>query len=115
VSPNEADFNLRESNLLFRNLHKVYGAATVFDGLASIIKLPRLVTRLPSEEVRQLLETQRRLSLGRLPSPPPHTFIEPPRNDDHRLDSDEHAQLSLVPERTVEHTTALFTKEAMLQ
>jgi len=43
VSPNEADFNLRESNLLSRNLHKVYGAATVFDGLASIIKLPRLV------------------------------------------------------------------------
>src|SRR5262245_49886359 len=35
----------------------------------------RLVTRLPSEQARQLLETQRRLSLGRLPSPPPHTFI----------------------------------------
>ena len=44
MSPNEADFNLRESNLLFRNLHKAYGTATVFDGLASIIKLPRLVT-----------------------------------------------------------------------
>jgi len=43
VSPNEAGFNLREKNLLFRNLHR-YGAATVFDGLASIIKLPRLVT-----------------------------------------------------------------------
>ncbi len=36
---------------------------------------PRLVTRLPSEQARRLLETQRRLSLGRLPSPPPHTFI----------------------------------------
>jgi CHAT domain len=36
---------------------------------------PPLVTRLPSEQTRQLLETQRRLSLGRLPPPPPHTFI----------------------------------------
>ncbi len=36
---------------------------------------PRLVSLLPSEQTRQLLETQRRLSLGRLPSPPPHTFI----------------------------------------
>ena len=36
---------------------------------------PRLITRRPSEQARQLLETQRRLSLGRLPLPPPHTFI----------------------------------------
>jgi tetratricopeptide (TPR) repeat protein len=36
---------------------------------------PPLVTRLPSEQARQLLETQRRLSLGLLPSPPPHMFI----------------------------------------
>ncbi len=36
---------------------------------------PRMVTRLPSEQARQLLETQRQLSLGRLPSPPSHTFI----------------------------------------
>src|SRR5262245_4115149 len=36
---------------------------------------PPLVTRLPSEQARQLIETQRRLSLGLLPSPPPHTFI----------------------------------------
>jgi tetratricopeptide (TPR) repeat protein len=35
----------------------------------------RLVTRLHSGEALQLLERQRRLSLGRLPSPPPHTFI----------------------------------------
>ena len=44
MSPNEAGFNLRERNLLFRNLHKVYGAATEVDGQASTIKLPRLVT-----------------------------------------------------------------------
>ena len=36
---------------------------------------PRLVTILPSEQTRQLQEGQRRLSLGSLPSPPPHTFI----------------------------------------
>jgi tetratricopeptide (TPR) repeat protein len=36
---------------------------------------PHLVTRLPSESARQLMETQRRLSLGWLLSPPPHTFI----------------------------------------
>jgi len=44
VSPNEAEFNLRESFLLFRNLPKVYGTATVFAGWASTRKRPRLVT-----------------------------------------------------------------------
>jgi hypothetical protein len=35
----------------------------------------RLVTQLPSGQARQVLESQRLLSLGRLPSPPPHSFI----------------------------------------
>src|SRR5262249_17325276 len=36
---------------------------------------PRLITRLPSEQARQLQERQRRLSLRSLPPAPPHTFI----------------------------------------
>nr|MDQ3011639.1 CHAT domain-containing protein [Acidobacteriota bacterium] len=36
---------------------------------------PRLLTQLPSNEARQLQAERRRLSLGRLPTEPPHTFI----------------------------------------
>jgi tetratricopeptide (TPR) repeat protein len=36
---------------------------------------PRLLTQLPSEQARQLQTERRRLSLGRLPDPPQHTFI----------------------------------------
>ncbi|MDQ3011405.1 MAG: tetratricopeptide repeat protein, partial [Acidobacteriota bacterium] len=36
---------------------------------------PRLLTQLPSERARQLQTERRRLSLGRLPAEPPHTFI----------------------------------------
>jgi len=36
---------------------------------------PRLLTQLPSEQARRLQSERRRLSLGRLPAEPPHTFI----------------------------------------
>ncbi|HEY0171593.1 MAG TPA: tetratricopeptide repeat protein [Pyrinomonadaceae bacterium] len=36
---------------------------------------PQLVSRLPTEDVRQLERTKRRLSLGELPEPPAHGFI----------------------------------------
>jgi CHAT domain-containing protein len=36
---------------------------------------PQLITALPPQIVRQLQAQQRRLSLGKLPDPPPHTFI----------------------------------------
>src|ERR1043166_3309045 len=35
---------------------------------------PQLINRLPPAEVQQLQAAQRRLSLGRLPDPPPHDF-----------------------------------------
>jgi tetratricopeptide (TPR) repeat protein len=36
---------------------------------------PQLVTKLPPEDVQQLEVKKRRLSLGKLPTPPPHEFI----------------------------------------
>ena len=36
---------------------------------------PQLATKLPSEAVQQLQAQQRKLNLGRLPEPPPHSFI----------------------------------------
>jgi hypothetical protein len=36
---------------------------------------PRLLPQLPSEQAKILLTERRRLSLGRLPAEPPHTFI----------------------------------------
>ena len=36
---------------------------------------PQLITTLPSDEVQRLQARQRRLSLGDLPEPPPHTFV----------------------------------------
>ena len=35
---------------------------------------PQLITRIPPQQVRQLEEKKRRLSLGDLPEPPPHHF-----------------------------------------